>query len=190
LKTAIAFVLFVLASFQPALGQSGGHIGIFSDNPGFSECDLHEVVGVPNFAYVVHTNTYEASESQFKVQDNWGAFRAGEFYGGNLFLGSTESHSIYDGGWFVYVGCKPMPHLIVTLQIIPFLPTPSCLATLEVVPDPILPSGQIEVVDCESTVRFATGGTLYVNPDPFRWCRCPLIATEESTWSRVKALYR
>ena len=57
----------------------------------------------------------------------------------------------------------------------------------EVVPDPALASGQIEIVDCSSNVRFANGGILWVNGNDID-CNC-LPATETSSWGKIKSLY-
>jgi hypothetical protein len=176
----------------PALGQDGGHIGIFSDNPGFSDCGLVETLGVLNSVYVVHQMRTDAGTSQFKVDNNWPtAVPGGELYGGNLFIGSTPGNSIYEGGSITYGGCKPLPRLLVTLQFFLTQPSPICTYTLWVVPDPTLASGQIEVVDCVGSVLFASAFGLTINTHP---SICPVVmcfdAVEETSWSRVKALYQ
>jgi hypothetical protein len=56
----------------------------------------------------------------------------------------------------------------------------------EVQPDPHVPSGQIEVVDCASNLVFAPGGGIIVNPDQSCYCA---IRVEETTWGRVKSIY-
>jgi hypothetical protein len=187
MKTAIVFIALMMFAY-PVLAQ-GGHIGIYSDNPGFSDCNLAEAFGPPMECYVVHTLIAQANTSQFKILNTWAAFPGSQSFGGNLFIGSTVGNSIYEGGTITYVGCKPLPHLLATLQFFfGGVFEPPCTVGLTVVPDPILPSGQIEVVDCDgSTIHFATGGLLWINGNPID-CGCE-PATEETTWSRVKALY-
>lgn len=192
MKKALILTLALVMCSSLAFAQNGGHIGIYSDAPGYTDCNLVEAPGAPNLVYVVHNTAAQANTSQFKVDNNWGAFQAGENSGGNLFIASTLANTIYDGGTITYVGCKPLPHLLVTLTLIPFVPSGPCpgglAGALAVVPDPVLPSGQIEVVDCDgSTVWFATGGVLSVNDDGN--CQC-VVATEETSWSRIKAMYQ
>jgi hypothetical protein len=55
-----------------------------------------------------------------------------------------------------------------------------------VLPDPNVPSGQIEVVDCADNLITATGFTSVINPDPT--CDCD-VPTQDSTWGGIKALY-
>jgi hypothetical protein len=176
----------ILASV--VLAQTGGHIGIYSDNPGFSDCNLTEVVGQINAVYVAHTTTPNAWSAQLKIQDNWGAFPAGEHYSSNLFIPSTSSGLITDGGTVVYGGCRPLPHLVVMLLWAVQAPSGPCGGTLVVVPDPAVSSGQIEAVACDGvTALTATGGILIIN----RAFGCPCdVATEETSWSRIKAMYR
>lgn len=186
LSVAVLFVAS-LAWGQPV----GGRIGIFVDAPSYSDCNLVESVGGPNLVYVVHYAKSQSNTSQFKVLDNWGAFDAGTNVGGNLFIASGPANSIYEGGTVTYVGCKPLPHLLVTLTIIPFAASGPCGGTLDIVADPVLPSGQIETVNCDgSTVEFAEGDRLSVNDDG-SGCVCgPIIGTEETSWSRIKAMYK
>jgi hypothetical protein len=57
-----------------------------------------------------------------------------------------------------------------------------------VLPDPNVPSGQIEVVDCTQNLIFGSGATAVVNSD--MTCPCGgLLKVEESTWGRIKAMY-
>lgn len=182
MRTAIACVLLVGLFTAPALAQSGGSIGLYADNPGFSDCNLLETLYVTNQIFVVHVLLPEANTSQFMVTHNWTAIQGAVVYHSNLNLGD-----IYTGVTITYVGCKPLPHLLATLEWIPVAPTPPCTVYFEVVPDPVLPSGQIEVVDCSSNVLFATGAWLVVNGN--ETCLC-FDRTEETTWSQLKALYR
>ncbi|UCG52671.1 MAG: hypothetical protein JSW58_03735 [Candidatus Latescibacterota bacterium] len=53
-------------------------------------------------------------------------------------------------------------------------------------PDPNVPSGEIEVVDCNSQLVFMPGGAGVINPDE-GLCGTPV---EPSTWGKVKSLYK
>jgi hypothetical protein len=190
MKKVLILAVALVMSASLAAAQSGGHIGLFSDNPGFSDCSIAEAFGPPMQVFCVHTTATQANTSQFKILNTWTSFPGAHLYGGNLFIGSTLANTIFDGGTVTYVGCKPLPHLLLTLEFFfgGVFSNP-CTVGLQVVPDPILPSGQIEVVDCDgSTIHFATGGTLFINGNPID-CPC-VVGTEETSWSRIKAMYQ
>jgi hypothetical protein len=191
---AILCVLCATLLVAPSLGGNGGVIGIYSDWPDWYDCNVIEAMGPPMSVYVVHWGslTPSANTSQFMIQNNWTtAFPGAEQYGGNLFIGSTPGNTIYEGGTITYVGCKPLPHLLAELQFFfSGVFSPPCTVGLLPVADPIVASGQIEVVHCDgSTILFATGSVMRINGNLFDCPTCP-NATEETSWSRVKALYR
>jgi hypothetical protein len=181
LRTATV-VLAVLAAAGPALGQSGGRIAIYSDDQGFSDCNLVETPFSVNSVYVVHEMAAEGNTVQFKVRVDWpGAVAAGENYASNLHLGNP-----YTGVAVTYVGCEALPHLVARLDFVPMAETPTCGGTLSVEPDPAVPSGVIEVIDCSSDVYPAVGGVLTINGGDTCPCRAEIA---EATWGRVKSLY-
>lgn len=193
MKTSV-IICAVLLLAGGALAQSGGSIGLYSDNPGFSDCNLVETVGVVNSIYVVHVLMPEATSCRFRVVHNWHqATVLSTDYHTNL-----TSGNIYTGTTITYPGCEPLPYLVATLQLLPTAPAPPCQVYLYAVPDPAAASGQIEVVDCGGTTWFATVGGLTVNGNEVD-CPCFLIgeyplpdwvATEATTWGAVKSLYR
>lgn len=182
MKKVLLLTLAIVMCAGLASAQSGGHIGIYSDTPGYSDCNLSEALYVTNLVYVVHNTAAEGNTSQFMVAKTWGALDGAVSYGTNLNLGE-----FFTGVTITYVGCKPLPHLLGTIGSIPVAPTAPCTVAFEVVPDPALASGQIEVIDCSTNTLFATGGKLTVAGDAS--CPC-VIATEESSWSKIKALYQ
>lgn len=168
---------------------------LFSDNPGFSECTLSETLFVPNYVYVVHMWIPEANTvSGFRVAVSWpNAIVGAVDYGGNLHIGD-----IYTEVAITYVGCKQLPHLLATLEFIPTSATPTCGGSLGVrgmggpFPDP---THAPEVVDCSNNVLEAYGGSLTVNADPYVCYPgeagfCGVVASEPTTWGKVKALYQ
>jgi hypothetical protein len=165
---------------------SGGHIGLYSDSPGYSDCSLRETLYTTNTVYIVHTIASHGNTAQFRIIHNWNALPQAISFGSNLTLGD-----VYTGITVTYVGCKPLPYLIGTLSFIPLTPTPRCTA-FKVLPDPAVPSGQIEVVDCSYQIHAATGGELWVNTECMM-CGlpegCDPVAAETTSWGRVKALY-
>jgi hypothetical protein len=190
--SAIVLVLLLCVEFAAA---QGGHIGLYSDSPGYTDCNLTETLFAANNVYVVHTLAATGNTSQFKVEDHWGVLRGPVDYGFNLYLGD-----IYTGITVTYVGCKLLPYRIATLTFIPTTATAPCYEALRVVADPAVASGQVEVVDCNSNVLLATGGYLCVNApdccvaDPFQATLSPgdcfPVGVEPSTWGGVKALYQ
>lgn len=183
MKKVLILAVAIVMCASLASAQSGGHIGLYSDSPGYSDCFLTEALYLNNSIYVVHSLAVEANTSQFMVQHNWGAIAGATTYGANLNLGDP-----YTGVTITYVGCKPLPYLLCTLNFIPVAPTPPCTAEFQVVPDPVLVSGVIEVVDCDTNVLPGTGGTLIVNGNADD-CPCD-NATQETSWSKIKALYQ
>jgi hypothetical protein len=183
-------LLLALLSTTAGVAQTGGHIGLYADRPGLSECGLTETPYAVNNIYVAHGMLAEAEAVEFMVAHNWSAIEAGVDYGSNASLGD-----IYTGVSVWYRGCRPMPRVVATLAFIPIAASPPCEVIFEIVASPVLPSGQIEVVDCDSQTWFATGGQLFVNDDdincPTWHCGLgPEAGTETTSWGRIKSLYR
>jgi hypothetical protein len=166
----------------------GGHIGLYPDI-GYSQCNLVENVGAENVVYIVQDVGFEGKASQFKVDVNWPtATDLGVDWGDNLTLGDITT-----GVAVSYPGCKPLPYLLGTWAWFSESAAPPCTSSLSVVPDPnetIFGGTAIVVVDCGSNVWMAAGGDLAVNADENCHCLWDPIANEETSWSRVKALYR
>jgi hypothetical protein len=85
-----------------------------------------------------------------------------------------------------YGACLAAPIHVLTIQYFASGITPPC-CYYPVVPDPNLPSGQIEVVDCAETIVFATGGVGIINPDAT--CDCD-VPTQDTTWGKVKSIFQ
>jgi hypothetical protein len=188
MKKVLILSLALLVSASMAFAQSGGHVGLYSDSPTYADCHIVEGATTPMNVYLVHSLRLDANTAQLKVQNNWSSFPGAVNFGTNLWINSTPGNSIYEGGTITYGGCKNLPHLLATLQFFLAGETPACTATLTVVPDPTLASGEIETVLCdETTILYCAGGFLTINGDPID-CPCG-VGTEETSWSRVKALY-
>jgi len=185
MKKVLILALAIVMSASLAFAQYGGQVSLYSDQA-YSNCNLTEALFVSNTVYVVHDMAASGNTAQFKVVNNWPGPIAGAIsWGTNLTLGD-----VYTGITVTYVGCKALPYLLGTMGFIPIAATPPCTATLQVVADPAVASGSVEVVDCSSNVLLATGGLLTINGNPTD-CPCVQeIATEQSNWSRIKNLYR
>jgi hypothetical protein len=182
MKKILLLTLAIVMSASLAFAQ-GGNVGLYSDSPGYSDCNLNETLGAINAVYVVHDMAPTGNTAQFKIVNTWGALQSTITWNG-LSLGDP-----FTGIVVSYVGCKPLPYLVGTMNFIPLSPTPPCTATLQVVADPSVVSGSVETVDCNIVVHVATGGTLTINGNSTD-CPCMIVGTETSNWSKVKALYQ
>jgi len=183
-------VLSLLLVTNPA--PSGYNIGLYADVAG-TECALTEVLYVTNTIYVVF-NGGSAKSAELRVVNNWPSPLLGPIdWAPNPFLGDP-----YTGIYVSFGGCKSGPYLLGTLSFIPISATPKCAATLEVVASSSDPYATVEVVDCDDQVQAAVGRILYINggwyiaDDGSKSCDCfsDPIATEPTTWGRIKSLYQ
>lgn len=168
-----------------------GVIKVIADPVHTDDHTLVEALNVVNPVYIVHTDWVSATEVRFKVAHNWNsAVVQSVDFGANLYLGD-----IFGGVDVVYVGCKPLPHLIATINFIPSETSPQCTLVYSTA-DPSTPSGRIEVVDCSGVTRYAAGSYLCVQQSDSYYCEelgpgCELpVAAEANTWGGIKALYR
>jgi hypothetical protein len=186
MKKVLILAMAIVMCAGLAFAQDGGHIGLYSD-VGYTDCNVDDSGALYTNVnvYVVHKDAVEGNTSEFAINRTWPTANPGTpDFGGNLTLGTIEGGIV-----ITYVGCKALPHLLATWPQFIFGQAPVCTQGMEVVASPLVVSGsgQIEVVDCNSTIHFATGGILTVNGDES--CPCS-VATQESSWSRIKALYQ
>ena len=182
----VLFLAFVIVfSANMAFAQAGA-INIFADPLGMS-CDHFPLIGTLYFAYAVHVLTPGATASQ------WSAPLPPCALPGMLWLSDGAIFPVTIGNSQTgvaigYGGCFASPVHVLTLQIFVQIPTPPC-CVWPVLPDPAVPSGQIEVVDCAGVVISSPSQpSSVINPDPTCTCNPP-IAVEESTWGGIKSLY-
>jgi hypothetical protein len=187
--TVIALALLLCAGTSSA--QTGGLVGLYSDAY-WSDCNLSAAADVMATVYVVHSSASQANGLQFRVISNWDNFTvANVVYGGNVAVGD-----LFTGVSVTYGACRALPYLVATLTFVPLDTPPSC-SILRVIGDPASETGQVEVIDCSFQKLTAYGSYLCVNtsppcctiggPDP--GCELP-VATDETTWGEIKALYR
>jgi hypothetical protein len=88
-----------------------------------------------------------------------------------------------------YGSCRVGSIHVQTMNFFAMGNTPPC-CHYWVRPDPAAPSNQVEVVDCNNSLLYATGGLGFINPGPGCTCGYPCpVPVEETTWGRVKAVY-
>ena len=180
----LALVIVASASLASAQTGNGGQIGLFSDMGG-TNCFL--VDAGPGLApvYSVHTLSPGATASQFMVVNH--GF-TGSNVGESAATGMLAQGAAFTGLAVAYGG----PCIIGSAQIymINFFTsgTSAPCSWMEVVPDPIAPTGTIEIADCQvpPTKLVGTGGQLVVNPDGTCECANPV---EETSWGKIKSLY-
>ena len=143
--------------------------------------------GVNSF-YVIHKFSVGRVASQFRIDDATG-----------LTPFAQTSPFLPVGTWNVdlsiaYGECLVGSFIVMTLDFL-WLGTPlptNCNHLIEVLPAPTSPlPGNIVIVDCAQPVGnvYAATGNYSVYGSPFCGPYCT-VATEESTWGSVKALYR
>jgi len=181
MKKALLLTAVMIFGATAAFGQAGT-VGLYSDPVG-SDCHLPDLTAGLNPYFAVHTNTAGATAVQFSAPMP-GCYTAG------LWLSDTPVYGVTLGNSQIGVAigygiCVPGPNHVLTINIFGQGLGGTCCAW-SVVPDPNVPSGQIEVVDCAAQLLFGAGFTSYVNGNDT--CPCT-VATEESTWGQVKSIY-
>jgi hypothetical protein len=174
--------LFLTATYIEPVEASGPVIGIYADEYG-SSCQLTDIPYQVITAYVLHLSDTPANSSQFRIQNS------PDF--GLLPLSQTPNPAYlalgtaYGGITITYVGCKTtFPLTLMTLTYFGLGESPPC-SYIDVVPDPAVPSGRIEVLDCSSNRKFVAGGRLSIDGDGS--CICgpgallPAVATVTTT---------
>jgi hypothetical protein len=180
MKKALLLSGLMIFAATAAFGQAGT-IGVYADLTG-ANCHVADAIPGLTGWNVVHTNTAGATASQFMIP----------LPSCNLatFLSDTPVFAVTIGASQTgvaigYGACLAAPIHILTMNMFTSGITGPCCA-ITVIPDPNVPSGQIEVVDCGNNLIFGSGFTSYINGNST--CPCT-VATEESTWGQVKSLY-
>ena len=186
MRKMIFLALVIVASASLAVAQTGGGIGIFSDNGG-NDCNLWDNVAGLCAYYIVHKSIPGsipgATASQFSAPAP--ACLLAMWLSDTAIFPVTIGNS-QAGVAIGYGGCLPLPLHVLTMNFFcQGITAPCCLYRVQ--PDPVIPSGQIEVSDCNFVIQFGTGLCAIVNPDAS--CPCWATPVEETTWGKVKAIY-
>jgi hypothetical protein len=175
-----AWLVVALLAAAPAAAQVGS-IGVFSDAAG-GDCNVVDVSGVVT-TYVVLVGSGGAAYVWFALAESVGLQMTylNETVHQPLFLGSTRS-----GIQIGFGACRSGAVHLLTVRYSGTGTTESC-ETIRVVPHPERPSGRVEVMDCTQTVHSVGQGAALVRNDGGCNCTTPV---DDSSWGRVKALYR
>lgn len=165
-------------------------LGFFTDENA-SACEIFNVTGeVITVHMLLYGDLPTANTVTFYAPTPacWDAIWLGdEINNDYLSLGST--HSTEHGMSITFRGCRDLPLRLGSMSF--WAAGSSACCTYEAYP---LPSGHdsyIAVVTCMSTVIPASYESVVINPDAS--CSCTpsaVVATEKTTWGRVKALYQ
>ena len=166
---------------QPDLGS----IDVFSDVSSTS-CDFVDSPGgvIQIYVYATHSND-GSSAAQFKLNLP---------SSGCTFLGQSSPFPVVVGDLHVGISvgyglCSTGDFLIVSGNYIGDGQSPAC-SYMTIIPDPLAPSGNIEIVDCDfpfpTKWEYAQLGQGIVNGDAGCLCNVPV---QETTWGGIKALY-
>jgi hypothetical protein len=167
----------------------GGYVGIFNSpvpgpNP-LDNCHLPDnVAGLCSY-YVIHMGTPGATATQFSAPQPACMLA--------VFLSDTAVYPVTIGGSqggvaIGYGACIGSPNNVLIINYFCQALTPPC-CEYPILPDPNVPSGSIEVVDCLNNLITGVGSQSgWINGDSSCPCEEP-VATEETTWGKVKALY-
>jgi hypothetical protein len=175
-----------LTPFQLAMAQHpAGRIGVYAD-AGAGACTLDDSQPRAFDLFVVHTDMDGMLSSRFRVVESSGftATYVGESIATNLHFG--DLHSGID---VIYDLCSAGSLLLATISYDGHGTSEPC-STVEIAEFAPSTTGQPETMDCNfGWFPAAPFGPLLVNPTDqcSQWC---VVATEATTWGRVKALYR
>ena len=177
--------LILTVLWRPTVSATAGTIGIFMDTIGASAC--LEEPSVPGLftVHVVHTNSIGASASQWAAPMPicWiGAVWLSDAPIYPVTVGNSQA-----GVAIGYGACLPTPNHILSINVFSQAQLGVGCCAWSVVPDPNVPSGQIEVVNCLDQLIFGNGLTSFVSAPP---CNCGIgVRTEHSTWGAIKSIY-
>ena len=178
-------LLITVLMLIPTSSYAFGTIGPFSDAAG-TNCLLEDHSPGTLNVYVVHTTVPGgATAVQFAVTATGftGTFLSATPAPGFLYLGDASDYSVAFGG--CYIGT----FLVATFQYQGYGTSENC-SSLNVSPAPTSPApGQVVSISCDCCVDVLSTNPLVVNSTQ-ECLACTANATEESSWGRVKALYR
>jgi hypothetical protein len=179
------FVLFIVA--EPLHAE---FIGVFDDSTGCPCGIFDKVPGLVTIA-VLHVNSSGTTGSRFAVPQS-ACMELVWLAEVSVFPGTTGNSQT--GISIDYGQCHTGTFQVLTIQYFGSGLTEDC-CYIEVLPDPSALSEHIEIINCnKETVfisefrdRINTDGVLcYCDWEPV----CYPVATESSTWGKIKALYK
>lgn len=182
----VAISILCLAALDNAYGQSDDVISLWAD-AGMNSCEIVDAGSGFVQVHMFHTGSQPAHGVGFLAPTPacWeGATFFGDYVAAPLGAGGNSSHGTEL--IIVYPECIVPPVYLGYMYFHVSGGAQPCCSY------PVLPranSVAIDIVDCNFSERAGSGGYAVVNANSS--CRCPApVATERSTWGRVKSLYR
>jgi hypothetical protein len=197
LSVISVFLAILLLSASTVLAQTSGTIGISFAEITLDGCERTDTPG-PQTVFVVHSPPLGATASRFRIQNGPGATLTyvSEVHRFSQTVGNTQTGITicYDGA------CLIGPELLVTITYMGYGTSGNC-SELQVVPHP--EAETVEAIGCAfepvrtyvSNFRLNVGsgcgcGDTHLFAGTARAFGCSPLPVEESTWGRIKALYR
>ena len=179
LRKSLLAVLGCMLVATTATGQLDGTISLYSDSL-FTTSEASDTAPGILTVYVVHENAREPAHVGVEFMVNGG----GGFTG--TWLDETVPHPVFVGSSpngiiIAYGTCLSPPQHVLTIRYV-LSGTSATNSYLQVLPHSDEPTQRIIVVPCIGFRDPAAGGTLTVNRS--------VVPTEDTTWGRIKALYR
>lgn len=186
------------AAASPVTAQVSGRIALSSLMHSVDGCEVTDTPG-PQTVYVLHTSGFGgATGSRFKVRPGPGATitYVAEVHRFALSVGSTQTGVTicYDGA------CFGSTELLVSITYMGYGTSGNC-SELEIVPHP--DAETVEAMNCNFEPVTASVRNFRLNvgsgcgcPDTHSFSgapgtfACSPVAVEETTWGKIKALYR
>ncbi len=182
-------LLIAMAITLCAGAAMADHLGIYTDQVATACTFSGPYPAAPATVdlYVVHRFSAGAKGSDFKVVDASGLIPASQ-----TLLGTPQYLALgaWNTGWVIgYAFCYNGDIPVAKLSFYAFAPPADC-ASISIAADPNAAQGEPLAIDCSDAENIATGGVFHFNPNgTCTDCGEP-NATQESTWGKVKALYR
>lgn len=178
MKRIVIACLLVASLAGTAYGQAGT-IFLWSD-AAHTSCDTQNTGTL--FWYLTWEGHNGGKAVQFKVEAHGNFIHVADTWNTPLAIGDAGA-----GVALSFTGCLSSP-IDLGSTIWTGLGTAGVCATVDVVPDPTAPTGQIEAADCTDAKIFPNGSTMTVQSDGS--CSCGAAnPVEETNWGRIKALY-
>ena len=188
MRTIAVALALIAGTFSPAVAQTDDRVSLWAD-ASMNSCEIVDPGSGLVQVHMFHTGSQPASAVTFfaPTPQCWeGASWLGDVVASPFQKVGVSTHSV--GILINYLACIQPPVYLGYMNFLVSGGAQPCCSY------PVLPHTEDGVVlvlgyTCGTDERVGAGGSAIVNANSS--CRCPMpLATEESTWGRVKSLYR
>ena len=183
----LMFVLMLTASL--AVAQTN-RVGLFGVANPTTDADCNIVDAAPGLLPVYAVHVQDAPGGPTMIASQFKSAIPACFTG--TWLSDTAIYPVtvgnsQNGVAIGYGVCIATPVHVLTINVFASGTTPAC-CVWPVEGDPNIPSGQVEFVDCDNALLVGVGQSGIINADGT--CPCAdIVAVEDATWGKIKALY-